>query len=140
MEEQEYKDELSKEEKQEQLLIASAKRETQNLSKLGFMMALVSYAFYTFVSFINSCLFRAGIKGYQLYKEFQPLEQPLYYITGIVCIAGMIISIFGYKRSTEDDATSKKFAAVGITLGSIRAFGFVCAIIYAIIQAIFKVH
>lgn len=136
MENQENKDELSKEEKEEQLLIRSQKAETRNLAKGGFLIVLISEIFVVLLSFINSCLFSAGSNGMQMFQKMSNYYNVFIIIAHIIGTVGLIISAVGYKKSLKDDTLSQKFSAVGLTLGAIHAWSLVSSIIFQIINAI----
>ncbi|MDE5549408.1 MAG: hypothetical protein K2J13_04055 [Clostridia bacterium] len=136
MENQEYKDELSKEEKEEQLLIRSEKAAANNLAKGGFMTALAPYGFMLFISFISSCILYGG--GVDAYYRLQNLYIALRYICLIIGIVGLVISILAYKKTSKDDTKAKVFSALGMGFGSLSAWLLATDVIYRIIQAIFR--
>ena len=136
MENQEYKDELSKDEKEEQLLIRSTKAETKNLVMGGFFIALISEVFVVILSFINSCMFSAGSKGMQAVYRLSNYYNTLVIISHVIGTVGLIISAVGYKKSLKVDTTLQKFSAVGLTLGAIHAWSLVSSILFRIINAL----
>ena len=136
MENQDYKDELSKDEKEEQLLIRSAKAETQNIAKAGFLMAVVPYALILFMSFISNCLL--ATRGVSIFYKYQTLQTAIRYICMIVGTVGLILSVMAYIKSSKDkdDIKVKVFSSLGMGFGAINAWLLVSDVIYHIIQAI----
>ena len=123
MQENEKKDELSKEDKEENLLIKKSNEEARKIAKIGFIIAVSSTAFILFLSFLLSCL--VAIKSGSLNAGFSKAYNVLYRIGQIVCIAGLIVSIIGYVKAAKDDTKSKIFSAIGMTLGAMQAWAFV---------------
>lgn len=133
MENQDYKDELSKDEKEEQLLIRSQKAETRNLAMGGFYIALITEIFVVILSFINSCMFAAGSKGAQTYYRLSHYYNALVIISHVIGTVGLILSAVAYKKSLKNDTITQKFSAVGLTLGAIHAWSLVSIIIPLVI-------
>ncbi|MDE5990243.1 MAG: hypothetical protein K2H36_01515 [Clostridia bacterium] len=136
MENQEYKDALAKDDKEEQLLIRSAKWEAQNFSKVGFLLALIPFAIRMFVTFIYSTLLSIGGDKIRWLYKVSSYYNVFLRITCCIGVAGLVISALGYKKSAKDDVVSKKFSAVGIAFGSLQAWLLLSAFISLIIGKI----